>query len=307
MRIRSFKPEIFSSEDITALSFAARWMFMGLLAYADDGGKARADPRLIKAAIYPIDDQVGVQEIAEWIEELEKRNMICFYWVGETAYLHVVNFARHQRIDKPSRSKIMSCYRPQHGIRMNGDRWVQNEDGTSCDIPPQGGQSGQSMEYNPRSYDTPGALQEPSPTSAGALSEDYGVEQGAMEQGAMERPPADPVAIAPGALDVRGVEPTLPGLDQPSTEPDFTPTQRLIAQWLEPLSYRPHPRTIGAVSKYLKAEIQRGIPEELLATAIEEWIPLGKSGVAVLRNITDGRINKSAVGKPHNPDHWWNN
>lgn len=305
MRIRSFKPEIFQSEDITALTFPARWTFMGLIAYVDDAGRGRADPRLIKAAIYPIDDGINSSDISKWIEELEKRSLVCLYWVGEVGYLHVVNFARHQKINRPTPSKIMSCFRPQHGVRMNDDRWVQLQDGTIHDIPPQGGHPEESIEHNPRSYGTHGGLTEPSVTPHGGLIN--GKEQGTGKRNLRTRPSADPVADAPGALSAPADDGAIPGLDIPKAEPKLTTTQRLIGYWLDALPHRPHPRTVGAVSKFLKEETERGIPKQLLETAISEWITSGKSGVAILRSMTDGQIHKAANtisrDRPHCEEH----
>src|ERR1700733_10079674 len=215
MRIRSFKPEIFQSEDITALTFPARWTFMGLIAYVDDAGRGRADPRLIKAAIYPIDDEITPTDISKWIDELEKRSLVCLYWVGEVGYLHVVNFARHQKINRPTPSKIMSCFRPQHGVRMNDDRWVQLEDGTICGIPPEGGHPQESMSSNSRSYGTHGGLTEDSGTPHGGLIN--GKEQGTGKGNLRARPSADPVANAPGALSAPADDGVIPGLTVPKT------------------------------------------------------------------------------------------
>lgn len=88
---------------------------------------------------------------------------------------------------------------------------------------------------------------------------------------------------------------------------NLTPVQRLMGHWLEPLRHRPGNRSIGAVSKFLKEETERGIPEELLRSAITEWVDSGKSGVAVLRSMSEGLIHKSARStardRPRCPEH----
>lgn len=82
------------------------------------------------------------------------------------------------------------------------------------------------------------------------------------------------------------------------TSKNLTPVQRLMGHWLEPLPHRPGNRAIGAVSKFFKEEIARGIPEELIESAIDEWVASGKGGVAILRSMTEGHIHKAARSRP---------
>ena len=63
-RIRSIKPETFTSEDVNSLTLPARWTFAGLWCYVDDEGRGRADPRLVKASVWPIDDAVTATDAA---------------------------------------------------------------------------------------------------------------------------------------------------------------------------------------------------------------------------------------------------
>jgi hypothetical protein len=114
-RIRTIKPETFTSDDVDALSIHARWTWVGLWTHADDEGRARADPRLIKAAVWPIDDSVSAAEVTRHVDEMEQRGMICRYFVAGVAYLHVVNFTKHQRINRPTLSKHPACSRDVHG------------------------------------------------------------------------------------------------------------------------------------------------------------------------------------------------
>lgn len=114
-RIRTVKPETFTSDDVAALSIHARWTWVGLWTYADDEGRGRADPRLIKAAVWPIDDSVTAAMVAEYLDAMERRGMICRYSAGGVDYLHVVNWGKHQRINRPSPSKHPCCSRATHG------------------------------------------------------------------------------------------------------------------------------------------------------------------------------------------------
>lgn len=114
-RMRTIKPETFTSETLAAISVHARWTFAGLWTYCDDDGRGRSDPRLIKAAIWPLDDDVTAKDVAVHLDELEAQELICRYQADGKSYLHVVNFAEHQRPNRPLPSKLPACPRTTHG------------------------------------------------------------------------------------------------------------------------------------------------------------------------------------------------
>lgn len=105
MRIRTLKPEFWTSETIANLSDFAKLMAIGLLNYADDEGYFWANPILIRAAIFPFQDRTVIIDKA--ISELQKAG---FIQLGRTTdgrmAGRVVNFALHQRIDRPKPSII---------------------------------------------------------------------------------------------------------------------------------------------------------------------------------------------------------
>lgn len=114
-RIRSIKPETFTSETLCHLSIAARWTFAGIWTYADDEGRGKADPRLIKAAIWPLDDTVTPKHIDGYIDEMERVGLVCRYQSDRRNLLHVVSFGEHQHPSKPQPSKFPPCPKESHG------------------------------------------------------------------------------------------------------------------------------------------------------------------------------------------------
>ena len=58
-RIRTIKPEFWTDEDLSEVSEAACLLAIGLLNYADDEGYFNANPKLVKAAVFPIREQSG--------------------------------------------------------------------------------------------------------------------------------------------------------------------------------------------------------------------------------------------------------
>lgn len=114
-RMRTLKPEAFSSETLSLAPVVARWTFAGLWTYVDDEGRGKADPRLIKAALWPLDDDVTADEVAEHLDILEKLDLLCRYECAGRRYLHVVNFHEHQRPNRPVPSKLPECSKTRHG------------------------------------------------------------------------------------------------------------------------------------------------------------------------------------------------
>ncbi len=106
-RIRTIKPELFSSLSTKRLSLGARWLFAGLLCEADDDGRALASPRKIAGNIFPDEDGVSEKDVATWLAELEAAGrMIERYEVDGTRYLHIPKFRTHQRVSHPTPSRI---------------------------------------------------------------------------------------------------------------------------------------------------------------------------------------------------------
>lgn len=113
-RIRTIKPEAFTSDSLSSVSVLARWTFAGLWTYCDDEGRGRADARLVKAALFPIDDATTLRNVEKALDELEAIGAICRYESGGKPFLHCPKWG-HQKINRPSESKMPECSRPTHG------------------------------------------------------------------------------------------------------------------------------------------------------------------------------------------------
>lgn len=108
-RIRTIKPEAFMSESLSSVSILARWTFAGLWTYFDDTGKGRADTRLIRAALFPLDEKTTAEHVDEAVDELIEAGCVHTYMSGGKVYLHAPEFLRHQRINRPSKSVLPPC------------------------------------------------------------------------------------------------------------------------------------------------------------------------------------------------------
>lgn len=104
-RMRTLKPAFATSEAIAVLSIPCRLHFAMLWTYADDDGRGLDNPRLIKAAIWPLDDDVDLEVVEGWQTELAFHGRIVRYEAGGRRYFEVANFEEHQKPQKKVDSK----------------------------------------------------------------------------------------------------------------------------------------------------------------------------------------------------------
>ena len=100
-RLRSLKPEFWTSEQIMNLAPAARLTFIGLWTHCDDGGNHPASARTLKAEVFPSDD-ISTADVQGMVDALIGEGLVREYTADWKRYWHVTGWAKHQRIDKPT-------------------------------------------------------------------------------------------------------------------------------------------------------------------------------------------------------------
>jgi hypothetical protein len=125
MRIRTIKPEFWESESLGRVSREARLLFIGLFSCCDDHGRARASSRLLASRLYPYDDD-AFKKLPAWISELQQEGCIRLYQVDGETYLDIPKWLNHQKIDKPSASKMP----PFEGVPEDSRGFAKNSLGT---------------------------------------------------------------------------------------------------------------------------------------------------------------------------------
>lgn len=105
-RIRSVHPSICESEDMVDVPAEVERTFVRLWTHCDDEGRAKDNPRLIKAALYPLLDDMTAATVDEHLEELAKRDLIVRYEVDGVAYLAIPSWSRWQHPQKKRTSDI---------------------------------------------------------------------------------------------------------------------------------------------------------------------------------------------------------
>lgn len=100
-RIRSIKPEFWSSEQVMSCSYHARLFFIGLWTFCDDSGVHPLKPVSLKALIFP-GDSIDSTTIRRLLDELSENALVHLYEVEGKEFVQVSGW-HHQRIDKPTR------------------------------------------------------------------------------------------------------------------------------------------------------------------------------------------------------------
>jgi hypothetical protein len=104
-RIRTIKPEFPQSESMGRVSRESRLLFLLLFTVADDSGRLRGNSRMLASLLFPYDEDAG-RLIDGWMGELEREGCIRRYKHNGDNYLEVNNWLKHQKIDKPTPSKL---------------------------------------------------------------------------------------------------------------------------------------------------------------------------------------------------------
>lgn len=105
-RMRTLKPGFFSSEDIAKYPFRARLLFAGLWTYCDDHGRGKDNIRLIRAEVWPLDDEVTLSDVEADLALLHEGGAIVRYNANGVSYLAVQNWHFHQSPNRPGETKI---------------------------------------------------------------------------------------------------------------------------------------------------------------------------------------------------------
>lgn len=98
-------PEFWSDEKISNLSLRSRLLFIGIWNYSDDEGVIKARSEFLKSSVFPY-DEVSSEEITECVNELCRQNLIFKYEIQSQSYAIILNFKKHQVINKPVPSKL---------------------------------------------------------------------------------------------------------------------------------------------------------------------------------------------------------
>lgn len=100
-RIRSLKPEFFSSEQVVGVSIPARYLWEGMWVFGDDDGYIAASPLQLKMKVFP-GDMIDVEPL---LAELEGSELIERVETDQGPVFYTPSFRDHQRPKYPTTTK----------------------------------------------------------------------------------------------------------------------------------------------------------------------------------------------------------
>lgn len=117
---------------LDGISAEAERLFVRLIMKADDFGRFHAEPRLVKAGCFPLEDAIRLNDLIRWLDELSTRQLILRYELQGRKFLALINWGQRLRDTKAK-------FPPPAGER--GD-WVPDGDippqlAATCGNPPQ--------------------------------------------------------------------------------------------------------------------------------------------------------------------------
>src|SRR5687768_4687473 len=92
-RIRTIKPQFFTSEDVTAQPPLARLLFAGLFTESDRDGRVEDRPRQLKTRLLPEDDC----DVDQLLWSLSDGRLIRRYEAGGVRVIQILAFSKHQK------------------------------------------------------------------------------------------------------------------------------------------------------------------------------------------------------------------
>lgn len=102
-RIRTIKPEFWTSEQIMECSPLARLAFIGMWNFCDDNGVHPASCKTLKAEVFPGDD-ITAADVQTLVSELIHHGLLVEFHAEGRRWWFVTGW-HHQLINRPSKSR----------------------------------------------------------------------------------------------------------------------------------------------------------------------------------------------------------
>ena len=283
-RIRTIKPEAFVSESLAEVSVEAERTFFGLLTQADDHGRHRDNAAIIAGLLWPLRAEHTSVHVEDDLQQLADAGLICRYTGCDgRRYLHIVTWFDHQKIDKPSQSRMPSC--PHHDAehRCGPRRDVctrrgevlpdlsRGTDEVSPTVPrPLACPTNQPAADTSVSLSTPSAAQRQPLDSGGACGagEPETPAQAMVDEGSPTPPRNFTEPSAPGSRTLD------PGPSSPTgrTAPDIpVRANQLVGEYIAACAERPPGDVLGHLGRTVKKLLGEGIAPEHVRAGLKRF------------------------------------
>lgn len=105
-RIRSVHPDLCVSESMARQPAEVERTYVRLWTHCDDYGVCVDNVKLIKAAIYPLHDDMTLEVVDDHLNRLVAGEHLIGYEVDGKAFLQVREWAKYQHPQRPSKQKL---------------------------------------------------------------------------------------------------------------------------------------------------------------------------------------------------------
>jgi hypothetical protein len=275
-RIRTIKPEAFVSESLAAVSHTAERTFIGLLTQADDQGRHRDHAAIIAGQLWVLRPEHGPSDVETDLAQLADAGLICRYkGPDDKRYLHIVTWHQHQKINRPSMSRLPDC--PVHGT---GTDIGQSSEGVGVaeTVAPAAHGALRERARSPHGGRTEGAgqMREPA-TNPSATEEPAGQTRLRESSGKTHRSAREPSVtphgpdLGPRIMDL-GSTPS-GGASTPA--PHTVSAQQLIAEYAAACTHRPPSDVLGHLGREVGKLVNEGIAPDHIRAGLQRQLAKG--------------------------------
>lgn len=122
-RIRSIKPEFFTSPDTGRASIRARLFYVALWCWADDYGIGETNFNMLAGFAFPEGDQIERKELPSLCKEVAEAYGTMFYTVRGRHYYSIPTWDEHQRTQRKAAAKYPTPDHPEAApdLRVYGE------------------------------------------------------------------------------------------------------------------------------------------------------------------------------------------
>lgn len=136
---RVIRQGILDSERVNALSFEAEVFYRRLMSVVDDFGRFDGRTSILRTSCYPLKiDTVSEKNIADWLSDCSKNNLLRCYKVEGKPYIEILNFDQQVRVKRSKYPEFQEdceiCYTDanhMHSICMPETKPNQSETETN--------------------------------------------------------------------------------------------------------------------------------------------------------------------------------
>ncbi|GAA1892298.1 hypothetical protein [Streptantibioticus ferralitis] len=282
-RIRTIKPEAFASESLAEVSLTAERTFFGLLTQADDHGRYRDHAAIIRGVLWPLRPEHTALNVEDDLQQLAAAGLICRYTGPDgKAYLHIVSWHTHQKINRPGVPRHPAC--PHHN---SGHEPALSEPSLKA----HGGLTEHSAK--PR-----GDIGEPSRVS-GENHEPAG-QQGFTEgsvrpRGGLTEPSMNPhrLDLGPRILD----QGSIPSGGASAPAPDTISAQQLIGEYIATCASRPPSKVLGHLGREINQLLTDGIHPAHIRAGLERF-----RAKPMHPSVLSSLVNEAMNARPSGPN-----